>query len=527
MALHFNPEGIDQVLRILSVGYGPTAPQKPFIRKKENAFGVEPAFSKWRRFSVLNFISYVDRSKQSLHMIADAIDEYITSCRTGQTTLPDDYRQIFNARFTHINLQSIRQAYPKASKKDTAGIEGVDHLEQALDNLRLFLREDAPLIPAAPQLASPDAASLGFVQEPIPLNTQENLDQALGRIGLTKGSSIQEGGFGAVCRGSIQQNSPLAKAMMRNGKLPDRVAIKYIHPTHINVVANQVYGLEGELLGLCIPNHPGLIQTYAIITQTENEELRIITGADRDAIARKSFANDKIVAVVSELFDHEDLYNYRETSRSHQTSNPKQIFINILQALQALHASHIAHRDLKLENVLCDRASNEVKLIDYGFLIQLSDTRPKTLSFKGTHEYLASEIWPQIGGKGYDHRVDVWAAAILQLTLAHGIYLFHRETAEILPQTIQRRIASYSNMYPKMPLKILRRDISQRIEWLKKHYKPVLERFINTSQSMHIPDNLLDLIYRALDPNPETRITIDEMLNHPYCTEATGAAGGP
>ena len=80
----------------------------------------------------------------------------------------------------------------------------------------------------------------------------------------------------------------------------------------------------------------------------------------------------------------------------------------ITQAISYLHQQGIAHRDLKLENILID-ADGYLKIIDYG-LAKIISSDDLSMSFCGTPEYLAPEM---VNRTGHDKNVDWWALGIL------------------------------------------------------------------------------------------------------------------
>lgn len=80
----------------------------------------------------------------------------------------------------------------------------------------------------------------------------------------------------------------------------------------------------------------------------------------------------------------------------------------ITMAIGYLHGQGIAHRDLKLENILIDH-DGYLKIIDYG-LAKIIGQDELSMSFCGTPEYLAPEM---VSHAGHDKNVDWWALGVL------------------------------------------------------------------------------------------------------------------
>jgi len=66
-------------------------------------------------------------------------------------------------------------------------------------------------------------------------------------------------------------------------------------------------------------------------------------------------------------------YLKSKPNRRMEEHNAKKIFCQLISALSYLHSKCIAHRDIKLENVMLDQNKN-VKLIDFGFSTQIPNT---------------------------------------------------------------------------------------------------------------------------------------------------------
>lgn len=91
----------------------------------------------------------------------------------------------------------------------------------------------------------------------------------------------------------------------------------------------------------------------------------------------------------------------------------KMIFDQIRDACQFLHGQYIVHRDVKLDNVLLDARSGDVRIIDFGMAMRLSGEQiglPVLCGEIGSPPYMAPELFS--GNRYRGIPVDMRAAAI-------------------------------------------------------------------------------------------------------------------
>lgn len=94
--------------------------------------------------------------------------------------------------------------------------------------------------------------------------------------------------------------------------------------------------------------------------------------------------------------------------------------VQLIDAVRHLHKNGIAHRDLKLENILINK-EGYLKIIDFG-ISKKFEKGHSTKTICGTVEYMAPEITKK---KGYGMAVDWWAVGIILYQLAFGANPFN------------------------------------------------------------------------------------------------------
>lgn len=158
----------------------------------------------------------------------------------------------------------------------------------------------------------------------------------------------------------------------------------------------------------------------------------------------------------------------------------RRYFRQLISAVGYCHSRGVFHRDLKPENLLVDEHGN-LKVSDFGLsAIAADQVRADGLlhTLCGTPAYVAPEI---LAKRGYDGaKVDVWSCGVILFVL----------TAGYLPFNDPNLMAMYKKIY---------KGEYRCPKWMS----PDLKRFLS----------------RLLDTNPETRITVDEILRDPWFTK--------
>jgi serine/threonine protein kinase len=125
-----------------------------------------------------------------------------------------------------------------------------------------------------------------------------------------------------------------------------------------------------------------------------------------------------------EYFRGIELFYYMQNYKSKNTRPLMTIFEKVLDAVVYLHRiKNIAHMDIKMENVLYNHTTQEIKLIDFGYskMIKCEDTGLSFCysDFCGTVQYLPPEVILRLEYR--PDKVDTWCCGMLLYNLVYNM----------------------------------------------------------------------------------------------------------
>ncbi|KAI3806671.1 hypothetical protein L1987_22584 [Smallanthus sonchifolius] len=149
----------------------------------------------------------------------------------------------------------------------------------------------------------------------------------------------------------------------------------------------------------------------------------------------------------------------------------RRYFQQLIDGVEYCHSKGVYHRDLKPENLLLDSQGN-LKISDFGLSALPAEGVSILRTTCGTPNYVAPEV---LSHKGYNGALaDVWSCGVILYVLMAGYLPFDEMDLTTLYDKINKADFSCPSWFPV---------------------------------------GAKSLIHRILDPNPETRICIEEIKN--------------
>eukprot|EP01095_Lingulamoeba_sp_RSL-Kostka_P008542 TRINITY_DN287_c0_g1_i1.p1 TRINITY_DN287_c0_g1~~TRINITY_DN287_c0_g1_i1.p1 ORF type:complete len:304 (-),score=86.65 TRINITY_DN287_c0_g1_i1:316-1227(-) len=226
-------------------------------------------------------------------------------------------------------------------------------------------------------------------------------------------------------------------------------------------------------------------------------EIKLLKRVSQSGEASKNFVKlldaydhkkDSTIDLIFEYVSGGELYDMCvQYSNGVPEEVAKPIFRQIIQALKQLHDMDIAHLDIKLENIMYNQHTKEIKFVDFGFATETSEIdsitgekKDKLLrNFAGSIHYASPEL---ITHQPYNGKsTDMYSVGVLLYAILVGRFPFDEPEDSQNSESIFEMILDGQYEIP-----------------------------------FYISEEARHLISHLISDNPETRLTVDQILEHPF-----------
>ncbi|KAI8341409.1 kinase-like domain-containing protein [Chlamydoabsidia padenii] len=214
--------------------------------------------------------------------------------------------------------------------------------------------------------------------------------------------------------------------------------------------------IHGEIITHSAMNHQRIVQFYSC------------------------FEDDNNVYLILELCENKTLVEMIKARRYLTEPEVRYYLIQLLDACRYMHEQQVVHRDIKLCNIFLDHKMN-VKLGDFGLSATLTKPEERKRSVCGTPNYMAPEIL--FGDHQHNQKADIWALGVVLFALLTGLHPFQMEHHRKIYRKIHENATKPSYNFPV---------------------------------SIKLSSEAKDLVSKLLVNDPDTRLSISEILQHPF-----------
>ncbi|KAK4067664.1 hypothetical protein Trihar35433_6224 [Trichoderma harzianum] len=206
-------------------------------------------------------------------------------------------------------------------------------------------------------------------------------------------------------------------------------------------------------------NHPNLAQLIEVLDDPDEDSLYIVMEMCKKGVIMKVGLGEQ-----AEPYPDEECRFW---------------FRDLILGIEYLHAQGVIHRDIKPDNLLLSE-DDVLKVVDFGVSEMFEKpTNMRTAKSAGSPAFLPPELCSK-HDKVSGTAADIWSMGVTLYCLKYGRIPFNKEAMLEIYEAIKTE-------EPELP-----RDESP---------------------------SFVDLMGRLLDKNPETRITMPELREHPWVTK--------
>ncbi|XP_073295395.1 calcium-dependent protein kinase 10 [Primulina huaijiensis] len=204
---------------------------------------------------------------------------------------------------------------------------------------------------------------------------------------------------------------------------------------------------------------------------------------------RATYEDNEAVHLVMELCEGGELFD-RIVARGHYSERAAAgVARTVAEVVRMCHQNGVVHRDLKPENFLfaSKKENAALKAIDFGLSVFFKPGE-RFNEIVGSPYYMA----PEVLKRNYGPEVDIWSAGVILYILLCGVPPFWAESEQGVALAILRGVIDF-----------------KREPWPQ------------------VSESAKSLVRQMLEPDPQKRLTAQQVLEHPWIQNAKKAPNVP
>lgn len=220
------------------------------------------------------------------------------------------------------------------------------------------------------------------------------------------------------------------------------------------------------------------MQEIEIHSAVSNAAVIAMSGDDGGVVQfERAFTDDDQAYLMMELCEHGTLSDMVKQRGRIPEPEARFWITQLVSAIRLIHSQLVIHRDLKLGNLFIQHGMH-LRVGDFGLAARLTDPGDRLWRLCGTPNYIAPEVLSQ-AREGYSFQADVWSIGVIIYTLLIG--------------------------YPPFEMKDVWHTYGRikRAEYTFPEDRPV-------------SGEARALIGRILRSNPADRLSLDQIVAHPW-----------
>jgi len=191
------------------------------------------------------------------------------------------------------------------------------------------------------------------------------------------------------------------------------------------------------------------------------------------------FEDEENIYILLELCKGQTVFELLDKRKTLVELEVRYYLSQLISGVKYLHDKRIIHRDLKPNNIFLND-NNQIKIGDFGIATKIEFRGQRKRTICGTPCYTAPEVMYGRGGHSYE--VDIWSLGII----------------------------IYNMLVGKLPFKPYE---------LRTNDEEVVVDICNFPLDCTVSSEAKELVSKMLDPYPEDRPTLNEIMEHPFMTD--------